>query len=104
LEQTDQHIVLAQDGARYHTSAAMKLFFEQHADRLTVFQLPSYSPDYNPIEKLWKKIKQQETHLHYFPTFAALTERVEQALIKFANAPREILALCSLPAELALAA
>lgn len=104
LKQTDQHLVLVQDGARYHTSAAMKSFFEQHAARLTVFQLPSYSPDYNPIEKLWKKIKQQETHLHYFPTFAALTERVDQALIKFADAPQEILALCSLPSELALAA
>ncbi|MGH9832631.1 MAG: transposase [Blastocatellia bacterium] len=71
---------------------------------MTVFQLPSYSPDYNPIEKLWKKIKQQETHLHYFPTFGALMEKVEQALVKFANAPQEILALCNLPAELALAA
>jgi hypothetical protein len=49
-------------------------------------------------------IKQQETHLHYFPTFEALTEKVEQALIKFANIPEEILALCSLPAELAQAA
>jgi transposase len=104
LEQTDQRLVLVQDGARYHTSAAMKSFFARHADRLTVFQLPSYSPDYNPIEKLWKKIKQQETHLHYFPTFIALTEKVEQALVKFTNAPQEILALCSLPAELALAA
>ncbi len=104
LEQTDQHIVLVQDGAPYHTSAAMQSFFAQHADRLTVFQLPSYSPDYNPIEKLWKKIKQQETHLHYFPTFEALTERVEQALLKFSHAPREVLALCSLPAALAWAA
>ena len=101
LEQTDRHIVLVQDGAKYHTSAAMRSFFAQHTDRMTVFQLPSYSPDYNPIEKLWKKIKQKETHLHYFPTYTALTERVEQALIKFANASQEILALCSLPADLA---
>jgi len=66
--------------------------------------LPTYSPDYNPIEKLWKKIQQQDTHLHYFPTFAALTTKVEQALLKFANIPQEILALCSLPTELAQAA
>jgi len=69
---------------------------------LTVFQLPSYSPDYNPIEKLWKKVKQKDTHLRYFPTFAALTERVEQSLVKCANAPQEILTLCSLPTQLAL--
>ena len=104
LATTTPPILLIQDGAKYHTSAATRAFFAQHAARLTVFQLPSYSPDYNPIEKLWKKIKQEETHLHYFPTFAALTEKVEQALLKFANAPAEILALCGLPVELAKAA
>jgi transposase len=104
LEQTTHPILLIQDGARYHTSAETKAFFAQQTARLQVVQLPTYSPDYNPIEKLWKKIKQQETHLHYFPTFEALTEKVEQALLKFANIPEEILALCSLQAELAQAA
>ena len=104
LAQTKQPLVLLQDGARYHTSKAAQAFFAAHADRLTVFQLPSYSPDYNPIEKLWKKVKEQDTHLHYFPDFNALTTRVEEALLKFANAPQEILSLCSLPTELAFAA
>jgi transposase len=104
LERTTQPIFLIQDGAKYHTSAETKAFFAQQTARLQVFQLPTYSPDYNPIEKLWKKIKQRETHLHYFPTFEALTEKVEQALLTFANIPEEILALCSLPTELAQAA
>jgi transposase len=104
LEHTRQPMILIQDGAKYHTSAETKTFFAQQAARLEVCQLPTYSPDYNPIEKLWKKIKQQDTHLHYFPTFEALTDKVEQALLKFANIPEEILALCSLPAELAQAA
>lgn len=104
LEQTTRPIILIQDGARYHTSAETKAFFAQQTARLQVVQLPTYSPDYNPIEKLWKKIKQQDTHLHYFPTFEALTEKVEQALLKFTNTPEEILALCGLPAELAQAA
>jgi transposase len=104
LEQTTQPIVLIQDGAKYHTSAETNAFFARQTARLQVFQLPTYSPDYNPIEKLWKKIKQQDTHLHYFPTFEALTEKVEQALLKFTNTPEEILALCSLPTELAQAA
>jgi transposase len=88
LRQTRKHIILIQDGARYHTSAAMKPFFEQHRDRLTVFQLPSYSPDFNPLEKLWKKIKEQGTHLHHFPTFEALKDKVEEALLDFKHAPR----------------
>jgi transposase len=103
LERTTQDIILIQDGARYHTSAETKAFFAQHAARLQVAQLPTYSPDYNPIEKLWKKIKQQETHLHYFPTFEALTAKVEQALLTFANTPDAIRALCGLPTDLAQA-
>ena len=104
LAQTTQPIILMQDGATYHTSAETKAFFARQTARLPGVQLPTYSPDYNPIEKLWKKIKQQDTHLHYLPTFEALTEKVEQALLKFTNAPEDILALCSLPTELAQAA
>jgi transposase len=104
LAQTTHPIILMQDGAKYHTSAETKAFFAQQTARLQVVQLPTYSPDDNPIEKLWQKSKQQETHLHSFPTFEALTEKVEQALLKFPDAPAEILALCSLPTELAQAA
>lgn len=66
LSKTKKHIILIQDGARYHTSLYMQDFFEKHKSRITVFQMPSYSPDYNPIEKLWKKIKGKGTHLTYF--------------------------------------
>jgi transposase len=104
LEHTTQPIFLMHDGAQYHTSAETKAFFAQQSARLQVVELPTSAPDYNPIEKLWKKIKQQETHLHYFPTFEALTEKVEQALLTFVNLPEEILTLCSLPTELAQAA
>lgn len=93
LAQTTQPIILIQDGARYHTSLAMRNFFAAHADRLTVCQLPSYSPDFNPIEYLWKKVKKQATHLKYFETFAALTAEVDYAMQQFAGLPAEILAL-----------
>lgn len=93
LEQTHCPIILVQDGAPYHKSAALKAFFKQHQARLTVYQLPSYSPDYNPIEKLWKKVKEKGTHLHYFPTFDDLKRKVEQSLLLFKNAAEEILSL-----------
>jgi transposase len=85
-----------QDGAKYHTSAAMVAFFTRHQDQLRVEQLPTYSPDYNPIEKLWKRIKETEPHLHYFPTFESLVTKVEQAIARFQNTQEEILALCGL--------
>lgn len=93
LTQTDKHIILIQDGARYHTSHAMNAFFAAHAERLTKFQLPAYSPDFNPIEYLWKKVKKAATHLKYFATFEALTTAVDRTLHQFATLPSEILAL-----------
>ena len=90
LAQTDQHLIIIQDGARYHTSKALQQFFAEHADRLTVYQLPAYSPDFNPIEYLWRNIKKQATHLRYFPTFEALQQKVDNKLRYFAQTPARI--------------
>lgn len=84
LSKTRKHIVLVHDGAKYHDSFAVKEFIARKANRLTVYKLPAYSPDFK-IEKVWKKIKDQDTHLHYFPTFESLKLRVDSALTNFAN-------------------
>src|SRR2546425_1079203 len=93
VEQTTQPLFLIHDGARYHTSAATQAFLAAHGDRITVEPLPSYSPDYNPIEYLWKKTKKRATHNQYFKEFAALTVSVEQALAYFATHPETVLGL-----------
>ena len=90
LAQTTQPLILIQDGARYHTAAKTREFFSQHMDRLQVAQLPSYSPDYNPIEHLWRTIKRHNTHNRYFPAFSDLTMAVETALGHFQQHPHEV--------------
>ena len=99
LARTTCHLFLIQDGAKYHTSKPLREFFAQHADRLTVYQLPSYSPDYNPIEFLWKNTKRRATHNRYFPEFEALIVSVEEALAYFAQHPEEVKNLMGLYVE-----
>jgi DDE superfamily endonuclease len=101
LEPTTQPILLIQAGAKEHTSAAMPRFVARHTKRLTVFQVPSSSPDDHPIEQLGKNVNKEGTPLQYFPTFEALTDTVEHALLQFAHTPEEILSRCSLPSEMA---
>jgi transposase len=93
LQQTQQHIILIQDGARYHTSKETTRFFQDQAARITPFQLPSYSPDFNPIEFLWKKLKKRSTHLRHFKQFEDLVRQVDEGLLYFSQTPSEITTL-----------
>ena len=65
-------IVLIEDCAPYHGSHVVKEFKLANVARLTIERLPAFSPDYNPIEKLWKNTKKDSTHLKYFKTFEDL--------------------------------
>lgn len=80
MHQTKRHLMIIQDGARYHTSKATQAFFQTHRARLTCCQLPSYSPDFNPIEHLWKTVREDATHNKYFPHFEDVVATVEETL------------------------
>ena len=99
LAPTQAHLFLIHDGARYHTSRATQQFLETHRERITAYPLPSSSPDYNPIEYLWKKTKKRATHNQYFKELAALAVSVDKALAYFATHPDTVLELFGLYCE-----
>ena len=56
------------------------VFGRRHSDRITEYPLPSYSPDYNPIDTC-EKTKQRATHNKYFKEFVELAGSVESLTI-----------------------
>ena len=76
LARFDTPIILVEDSAPYHRSGEVNQFKAEHAERLTIEPLPAFSPDYNPIEKLWRNAKKEGTHLKYFKTFEELRASV----------------------------
>jgi putative transposase len=51
-------LVVFCDNARIHTSYETKSYIQQNlSDRLTLVHMPSYAPEFNPIEWLWAWIK-----------------------------------------------
>jgi transposase len=78
-------VILIEDGAPYHNGESINNFKQEMEaqSRLFVYRLPSYSPDKNPIEKLWKNTKKAATHLKYFPTFDDLRQAVIKAFNKY---------------------
>jgi transposase len=51
-------IVLIVDGVGYHFEKEhVQKFYVENKEKLKIIQLPPYSPELNPIEQTWKKIK-----------------------------------------------
>ena len=76
MQQTSQHLILIQDGAKYHTSKAMQQFFQDHADRMTMFQLPSYSPDLTRLNSCGRRSRNTRRTFATFPTLTNWLRRL----------------------------
>lgn len=85
IQTSSSPIILVEDGAPYHGSQVVKEFVENHSEQISIERLPAFSPDFNPIEKLWKNTKKEATHCKYFETFEELRESVVKAFSKFLN-------------------
>ena len=71
-------ITLVLDNARYQRNAAVMALAEQLGIELLF--LPSYSPNLNLIERLWKFIKRRTLYGRYHPTFADFRTAIEETL------------------------
>jgi transposase len=70
------HIIL--DNSRYHHAKLLQPWLEKHSDEIQLDFLPPYSPELNPIERVWKLTRRFCTHNRYFQTIEVLTEVVAE--------------------------
>jgi transposase len=59
------HVVC--DNARFHTTAGSRLvrrYLAEHGDRVVLHYLPAYSPQDNPIERVWWHLHEEITRNH----------------------------------------
>jgi transposase len=71
-------ITLVLDNARYQRNAVVKAWAEELG--ITLLFLPSYSPNLNLIERLWKFIKRRTLYGRYHPTFADFQAAIQETL------------------------
>ena len=83
VRRTRRTVFLVIDDSPCHNLAADgRAWLVAHRRRLELFRLPPYSPEFNPIEGVWKQTKQRTTHNTFFRTTeerdAALTATFER--------------------------
>jgi len=93
INSTDKKIYLVEDGAPYHRSKEVKEFLRTNENQFQIERLPSYSPDFNPIELLWRKIKRAATHNVFFNDLCQLKSTLQKQLLKIKRAPEQVLNL-----------
>jgi transposase len=69
-------MIVVVDNARWHHAKALQPWLEEHRNRIRLDFLPPYSPNLNPVERVWKLTRRLCTHNRYFPELDDLIEIV----------------------------
>jgi transposase len=85
-EHPRRHLVVVMDQAPPHTSQQTAAFIAGQR-RLHVFHLPTYSPDWNPDEKVWNHLKHQELKGHQAKTKIEIKDLAERKLTTMSQNP-----------------
>lgn len=82
-----RHNVMILDNAPYHECGTLPV-------GLRLDYLPPYSPELNPIERVWKLLRKLRVHNQYFATLQRLIREVSEQLREWASPNETLRRLC----------
>jgi len=91
-----RRLVLILDNASYHHARLHKRWREAHVSRVALEFLPAYSPELNPIERLWKFTRRRCLHNRYFPRLERVMDAVEGEFDNWAYNSAALRRLCAI--------
>jgi transposase len=95
-KQAGRKVVVIIDNAKQHHAIAHKAWRQEQAPDFVLEYLPPYSPQLNPIERVWKAIRAIRLHNRYFPTLAVLTKAVDEQFMEWAKPNETLRRLCAI--------
>jgi transposase len=88
----DVHVVMVLDGAGWHGTKALDL-----PASITLVTLPAYSPELNPVERLWLYLRERFLSLRVFRDREHIIDACCQAWNAATTDPERIRSLCLYP-------
>jgi len=95
LQNTEGKIHLIMDNASWHKAVDLREFFIISQDHLVRIFLPPYSPELNPIERLWRVTRRQVTHNRYFESTDELNTALTSCFARWEQPNNVLKTLCA---------
>jgi transposase len=70
----DEHAALVLDGAGWHTAKHLKV-----PDNVTLIRLPPYSPELNPVERVWLYLRERHLSHRLLDGYDAIVDALSSA-------------------------
>ena len=90
-----RRVVVITDNAKYHHARLHADWRAEQEPDFVLSYLPPYSPDLNPIERVWKLTRRLCLHNRYFPTLAAVVAGVESQFAYWKQPNEALRKLCT---------
>ena len=87
-------IILVADNVRYHHAILLKNFIER-VSKIEIMYLPPYSPELNPIERVWWFMRKSITHNRYLMTLKERKIKFWQMFSHFLIPNEKLLTVCN---------
>jgi transposase len=93
---TDREVVVIIDNARYHHAVLHEPWRATVAHHFRLHFLPPYSPQLNPIERVWKLIRRRCLHNQYFPALDDVIAALQPTLRAWSRPNSTLQRLCGI--------
>ena len=90
-----RRVMLIIDNARYHHASLHRQWRKAQEPDFSLAFLPPYSPDLNPIERVWKLVRRLCLHNHYFPRLELVSGAVEAQFERWSGGSSALIKLCA---------
>ena len=88
----DEHVALVLDGAGWHSGKTLRV-----PGNITPVPLPPYSPELNPVERVWLYLKERFLSLRLHNDYTAIVAAAAKAWNTLVAEAGRIKSLCSYP-------
>ena len=84
------------DNARYHHAKLHKTWRDKSSKQFELMYLPPYSPELNPIERVWKLTRRMAVHNRYFPSLQSVADAIESVFNTWSSSNDTLYKLCAI--------